>query len=51
MRLQVTDAYLLLLEESSSLRHAAAELVAELIEENGRQYLLQLQVCLSPRLR
>ena len=42
----MTDAYLLLIESSHSLRHAAAELVVQLLEDSGRQFF-QEQVSLS----
>lgn len=42
--MQVTGAFKLLLEESAALREAAAELVSELVQEGGKQHVMQLQV-------
>ena len=41
---QARDLYRLLVEDSAPIRHAAAELVAGMLEPQGRQFLAQ--VCL-----
>ena len=38
---QVRDVYKLLLDDSYAIRHAAAELVADMLEESGRRHLGQ----------
>lgn len=40
---QVRDVYKLLLDDSYALRHAAAELVADMLEESGQKHLGQVR--------
>jgi len=39
---QVRDVYKLLLDDSYAVRHAAAELVADMLEESGQRHLAQV---------
>lgn len=39
---QVRDVYKLLLDDSYAIRHAAAELVADMLEESGQRHLGQV---------
>lgn len=39
---QVRDVYKLLLDDSYNIRHAAAELVADMLEESGQRHLGQV---------
>ena len=39
---QVRDVYKLLLDDSYSVRHAAAELVVDMLEESGQRHLAQV---------
>ena len=41
---QVRDVYKLLLDDSYALRHAAAELVADMLEESGQKHLGQVRL-------
>lgn len=50
---QVRDVYKLLLDDSYAIRHAAAELVADMLEESGERHLGQVKLrrhllCNSP---
>jgi len=45
--LQVTDVYRLLVDDSAAIRHAAGDLVADLLEEQGSRQLAQ--ACLMGR--
>ena len=51
---QVRDVYKLLLDDSYAIRHAAAELVTDMLEESGQRHLAQVsphQVCMRCALR
>ncbi len=39
---QVRDVYKLLLDDSYAVRHAAAELVTDMLEESGQRHLAQV---------
>lgn len=39
---QVRDVYKLLLDDSYAVRHAAAELVSDMLEESGQRHLAQV---------
>lgn len=41
---QVRDVYKLLLDDSYAIRHAAAELVADMLEESGQRHLGQARL-------
>lgn len=41
---QVRDVYKLLLDDSHAVRHAAAELVTDMLEESGQRHLAQVTV-------
>lgn len=40
---QVRDVYKLLLDDSHAIRHAAAELVTDMLEESGQRHLTQVR--------
>ena len=44
---QVRDVYKLLLDDSHAVRHAAAELVTDMLEESGQRHLAQVIVLLT----
>ena len=41
---QVRDVYKLLLDDSHAVRHAAAELVTDMLEESGQRHLAQVMI-------
>lgn len=41
---QVRDVYKLLLDDSHAVRHAAAELVTDMLEESGQRHLAQVML-------
>ena len=45
---QVRDVYKLLLDDSYALRHAAAELVADMLEESGQKHLGRVRLGVFP---
>jgi len=47
-RLQVTDVYRLLVDDSAAIRHAAGDLVADLLEEQGSRQLAQVRLVWHP---
>lgn len=44
---QVRDVYKLLLDDSHAVRHAAAELVTDMLEESGQRHLAQVVALLT----
>ena len=42
--LQVTDVYRLLVDDSAAIRHAAGDLVADLLEDQGSRQLAQARL-------
>ncbi len=48
--MQARDLYRLLVEDSAPIRHAAAELVAGMLEPQGRHFLAQVRLLMFPHL-
>ena len=46
---QVRDVYKLLLDDSYAVRHAAAELVTDMLEESGQRHLAQVIILIVTR--
>ena len=45
---QVREVYRLLVDSSASIRHAAAELVAGMLQEQGQRFIAQVGAASSP---